>query len=338
MAGLAFDRFNVTIDYLNPNLWFSTTPPAINTMLATVTKTGETASLVLGTNYQIYAILQNSDMNSSPGDFTAVHFFLVQPTTLPHLYASDGIKVGTSATSGVSGTKNNNHLNFYVFRVPFQPTTTGHFCLITVWQQGINGGPMDKYVPNKYVDENGAAIPNVDVNRADRVIAQHNIDIAAPMRFAGNGITNISPINIYGLTDRSPASSLIIRAPNRVELGALREIVDPNSKAIQDVTSKSRVGIFESVPGPDNPVEEDDLHELPREMKIQGLEPGCSKKVYVGIRLPDESMKAEGVSAAFMLAEQVAGEGEVVGGVAVVAVSKELPVPGSDGDGHGGCS
>jgi hypothetical protein len=48
---------------------------------------------------------------------------------------------------------------------------------------------------------------------------------------------------------------------------------------------------------------------LPVMIPIEGLEPGCARKVFLGIKLP-ESVGAEEDTAAFMLAEQVGVDGE----------------------------
>ncbi|KAH0537519.1 hypothetical protein FGG08_005694 [Glutinoglossum americanum] len=140
-----------------------------------------------------------------------------------------------------------------------------------------------------------------------------------------NGAASLEPNTSYMnavVQDNSPSG-------HSAELDAVNDTISPSARAIRGVTGESRAGLFESGLGPDNPVKEDELEELSRKMPIEGLEPGCARNVYLGIWLPDTGKETEEISAAFMLAEQVTGEGNVVGGVAVVAVSSDLPVPDS---------
>ena len=330
MANLGFNKFPVAIDYLNPNIWFSTKLPTINLSTGNIDKGFETASLTANTNYQLNAVVQNTGGKASGP--AVVYFFLCQPAPQPRLSTPYGTQIpspdGTNAIRPRPLKPGDSPLNFHLFNGgQHQFSTTGHFCLVCVLQQDGNANA------NKYVDANGNAIPAL--LWTSRIHSSHSTTSTSLFRqtFPAAGVTNFASVDLHGLADRS-ASSLALRAPDRFELAAIHESLGPNAKAIRDVTGESRVGFFESEPSHDNPVNDDEFGRLPREWAIEGLEPGCVRKVYLGVKLPDNSEETEEISATFMLAEQITGNGEVLGGVAVVAVSRELPVPDS-GDGRG---
>lgn len=327
MADLQFGKFPVSIDYLDPNIWFSTRPPTSDTSTGNVDKGVEVAQITAETLYYMSATVQNnSTIYSRPA---LVHFFFTEQAPQPRLLGSPQ---SSSQLASIPGDPPN---NYYLYNggstIFFQP---GHLCLVGVLQEYISdpNNPLATLPEaNKYVDAAGNAIPNVPVDRADRLIAQHNIDIVPPPPIPlGNRISHFGSVNLYGLADRS-VSSLVLRAPGRIELDAIRATISPTAKLIHDVTGETVAGFFDSEPSPDSLVDDEELKKLPLEIVIKGLEPGCKRKIYWGVKLTDDCKGAEDMSAAFMLLEQVTEKKEVLGGVVVVAVSQDIPVPDSGG-------
>jgi hypothetical protein len=114
-------------------------------------------------------------------------------------------------------------------------------------------------------------------------------------------ISHIASMTLYSLA-QDMASSLTLRRPSRLELASIKDGLRPSAKDICDVASLTLAGFFDSEPDAEERRCGDQLAKLPVMIPIEGLEPGCARKVFLGIKLP-ETVEVEEDTAAFMLVE-----------------------------------
>ncbi|EWY79908.1 hypothetical protein FOYG_16973 [Fusarium oxysporum NRRL 32931] len=325
MAGsLEFDYWDSSqLRYANPNIWFSENQPKIKTnpLLGTlhIDKGGETDELEAGKKYWIGAAVRNH--GTITGSVT-LRFFLCDAGPMPRLSTSHWPTDPSDPTLDPPPAQTQPNIPaqgwaLFIggqYLIPLDVSPGNHPCLVCVIDDG--SAESDYYLDDKRK-------PKVDklVNLNDRVIAQHNVQIAA-FATSGSGINRIGYFSIYGHPERTPCS-LILRTPDGDELPAIRELLGSsvNVRAVCDVTAETRVGLFESEPGYEAPVGENELHELPIRVPVEGLEPYCERKLYLGIKLPNSGGKSGGVSVAFTLMEQVTERGELLGGILIIALS-----------------
>jgi hypothetical protein len=308
--------------YLNQNIWLQIPfpgTPLVDDGSRTPNK-NETTMPSPNDNYNAYGVVSNQGSEFS-GNMT-LSFFLCIAATQPSLSASETKFLGTGARTGFDGDATSPTSRGWAiwksesFTYPTPPQDE-HYCLVAVMIRDGDSSSDD------YCDRvTGRAVSRALADISKPIIAQRNYFEAARKRISGSRITHVSYFNVSG-SSRAEGSSLALRQPDHGELVALQDMLGQRGRSIRDMTAEARVGLFDSDPSREDhdPDQDKKLQKLPLTLRIQNLEPGCVRRIYLGFELPHIETKS--TTAAFVLAEQVTSDGKLVGGVAVVALNEE---------------
>ncbi|KAL5603693.1 hypothetical protein FOVSG1_006443 [Fusarium oxysporum f. sp. vasinfectum] len=314
--------------YLNQNIWLQipVTPPVDVGSPTDPPNRTETLIPTPGEDYCAYGVVSNQ--GSEPSGNMNLAFFLCIAATQPSLSAPETLFLGTGARNGFDGDATGRgwaiwKSESFTYSTPPQGE---HYCLVAVMfryitnPEGREVGERNKYFDPGEPGRPGAAVPGAHAEINDPIIAQRNYFEAARKRISGSRITHVSHFNVSG-SSRAEGSSLTLRQPDHGELVALQDMLGRRGRSIRDMTAEARAGVFDSDPSREDhdPDQDKKLQKLPLTLRIQNLEPGCVRRIYLGLELPHAETKS--TTAAFVLTEQVTSDGKLVGGVAVVALN-----------------
>lgn len=243
-------------------------------------------------NQPIFILCSVRNSGTQPTTGATIKFFICNPATVPtpsmcQLVGQSFVDLDAGETKEV------------LCLSPWKPTTVGHFCIVCEISAPDDPSPFTSDGP---------------WNILDRHVAQHNVNVLEPPLKRAH----LASILVAGLPHQ-PFSTVVVRRASNKEFEATLKIFEGGSLVRRNVTAAVKVKLLKDFRCGDQLPSIDGFDD---ESVIKEITPDEQRPLGVAVQLPDDS---DHLSAAVVYVEQLDINKNLLGGVAVVALSHSLP-------------